>query len=78
MIGIGIMTAATIPRTLDAHRGFNASNICRAKSCKVDEDRYKPGKLWNIHTGNAAPKMLRDTVLAANADAAANRYASTV
>jgi len=76
MIGIGIMTAATIPRTVDAHRGFKESNICRAKSYKVDE--YKPGKVWNIHTGKAAPKMLRDTVLAANADAAAKRYASTV
>jgi hypothetical protein len=29
-------------------------------------------------TGNAAPKILRDTVLAAKADAAAKRYASTV
>jgi hypothetical protein len=29
-------------------------------------------------TGNAAPKMLRETVLAAKADAAAKRYASTV
>lgn len=29
-------------------------------------------------TGKAAPKILRDTVLAAKADAAANRYASTV
>jgi hypothetical protein len=29
-------------------------------------------------TGNAAPNILRATVLAANAEAAAKRYASTV
>lgn len=32
----------------------------------------------NGRTGNTAPKILRDTVLAANADAAAKRYTSTV
>jgi len=72
------MAAATNPRRVDAHRGFKDSNICRAKSCKgggydATERRVERGR-----TGNTAPKILRVTVLAAKADAAAKRYASTV
>ena len=78
MIGIGIMTAATIPRMVDAHRGFKDSNICRAKSCEVYEYKGAGNGVKYTRTGKAAPKMLRVTVLAANADAAAKRYASTV
>jgi hypothetical protein len=75
---MGIMAAATNPRTVDAHRGFKESNICRAKSCRGDE--YDPAEKGVEYgrTGNTAPKILRDTVQAAKADAAAKRYASTV
>jgi hypothetical protein len=31
-IGMGIIVMAISPRTVDAHRGFKVSNICRAKS----------------------------------------------
>lgn len=71
------MAAAINPRRVDAHRGFKESNICRAKSCQGDKhDATEKGV--DRRTGNAAPKILRDTVLAAKADAAAKRYASTV
>jgi hypothetical protein len=72
------MAAATNPRTVDAHRGFKESNICRAKSCKGDEYGAAEKGVEYERTGNTAPKILRDTVLAAKADAAAKRYASTV
>lgn len=42
------------------------------------KDQIIEGVTGSMLTGNAAPKILRDTVLAARADAAANRYASTV
>jgi hypothetical protein len=72
------MAAATNPRRVDAHRGFKDSNICRANSCKDYEyDTTEKGAEYG-RTGNTAPKTLRDTVLAAKADAAAKRYASTV
>jgi hypothetical protein len=70
------MATATDPRRVDAHRGFKESNICRAKSytdVSTMREWVKYGR-----TGNTAPKILRDTVLAANADAAAKRYTSTV
>lgn len=72
------MIAATIPRTVDAQRGFKASNICRAKSCKEYEYKGARRGVEYTRTGNAAPNILRATVLAANAEAAAKRYASTV
>lgn len=72
------MVAATIPRMVDAHRGSKESNICRAKSCKEDEYDAAEKGADDGPTGNPAPKTLRDTVLAAKADAAAKRYASTV
>lgn len=42
------------------------------------QDYIIKGVTGSMLTGNAAPKILRDTVLAAKADAAANRYVSTV
>lgn len=47
----------------------------RAVKCMNDTAEKGAG---DERTGNPAPKTLRDTVLAAKADAAAKRYASTV
>jgi hypothetical protein len=72
------MIAAINPRRVDAQRGFKASNICRAKSCEVDGYKGARRGVEYTRTGNAAPNILLATVLAANAEAAAKRYASTV
>jgi len=72
------MIAATSPRMVDAHRGFKLSNICRAKSCKRCQYKSAGKGLEYMRTGKTAPKILRETVVAANADAARERYVSTV
>ena len=48
------------------------------RATKWMSTKAKEKGLKYTRTGKTAPKMLRDTVLAANADAAAKRYASTV
>lgn len=52
---------------------FDVRRAAKGMNMALPRKKVKMGR-----TGNAAPKILRDTVLAAKADAAAKRYASTV
>lgn len=79
--GTGTSKKDAAPSTVAAMRGFNAVNILFPNSWmarpKISGIYTLPGAML-VLTGNAAPNRLRTTVLAASADAATGKYASTV